>query len=203
MKLVLMPGMDGTGDLFAPFIEAAPPEFELLPRYPEAGPFAILAESFSGPGAIEYAARNPERVLALVLCNSFASPPVPRFVRRLPFVRPPRFAIRVFLTGSRVMVDEVRATIAKVPRSVMRARIDEVTRVNVLAALRAVRCPILDLRGAGDRLIPRRCIEEIAPFASQRVIPGPHLLLQVEPREAWREIAPFLSTRAAAAPVRS
>jgi surfactin synthase thioesterase subunit len=34
-KLVLLPGMDGTSELFAPFIAALPKDFEPIPiRYP-------------------------------------------------------------------------------------------------------------------------------------------------------------------------
>ena len=69
MTLVLLPGMDGTGQLFAPFLAALGPEFrtrvvsypvdqplgyaelELLARaaIPARGPYVILGESFSGP----------------------------------------------------------------------------------------------------------------------------------------------------------
>ena len=78
-KLVLLPGLDGTGKLFAEFLEALdlgssaqvvpyPPdiplgydELETLVRaaLPAHGPFIILGESFSGPLAIRIAARPP------------------------------------------------------------------------------------------------------------------------------------------------
>jgi len=69
VTLVLLPGMDGTGELFSKFIETLAPGTEsIVVRYPTTGalgyaeleriarsklptdrPFVILAESFSGP----------------------------------------------------------------------------------------------------------------------------------------------------------
>ena len=73
--LVLLPGMDGTGDLFAPLLSALPPALRtIVVRYPcdrplgYAGrtrgpkdqPFVLLGESFSGPiAAAIAAARRP------------------------------------------------------------------------------------------------------------------------------------------------
>ncbi|HEX2836088.1 MAG TPA: hypothetical protein VHW00_23995 [Thermoanaerobaculia bacterium] len=103
ITLLLLPGLDGTGTLFGEFIAALPPHIapvviryptdealsyeELLAfieeRLPE-GTFAVLGESFSGPLAIELAAKSP-RVRAVILCASFVRSPV-RFAAWL--VRP-------------------------------------------------------------------------------------------------------------------
>lgn len=94
-KLVLLPGMDGTGLLFAPFIEALPQGFEARPesypndrplsyseleelvrmRLPVSEPFVLLAESFSTPLAIQVAAANPAGLRALILVAGFATNP--------------------------------------------------------------------------------------------------------------------------------
>lgn len=93
-RIVLLPGLDGTGALFEPFLSAAPagvwPEAVALPAEPlgyaafaarladrvRPGPDTVLvAESFSGPIAVALAARH--QVAALVLCNSFDAPPRP------------------------------------------------------------------------------------------------------------------------------
>ena len=66
--LVLLPGMDGTGELFSPLIKELGPDIQTvvirypdLPldyaaheafaraRLPSTGPFVVLGESFSGP----------------------------------------------------------------------------------------------------------------------------------------------------------
>src|SRR6266699_1972425 len=78
--LVLLPGLDGTGELFAPFVQSPSNHFsctvvsyprdkllnyqQLIPRIREAMPwnerFVLLAESFSGPLAFQFAAVQPE-----------------------------------------------------------------------------------------------------------------------------------------------
>ena len=94
LHLVLLPGMDGTGDLFAPleetlagrlpvhrmayptdqpmgYAQLAPWIRERLP----AEPFVLLGESFSGPLAIELAAHPPAQLRGVVLCCTFAQAP--------------------------------------------------------------------------------------------------------------------------------
>lgn len=96
--LVLLPGMDGTGQLFAPLIEQWPADsgiaLEVL-RYPAdaclgyaalvdwvlaalptEGDYVLLGESFSGPVAVMVAARRPQGLRALVLVCSFVKPPL-------------------------------------------------------------------------------------------------------------------------------
>src|SRR4051812_248219 len=96
--LVLLPGLDGTGELFAAFIAALPgrdvrviaypadramtysqlEEFvrEGLPRGED---YFLLAESFSGPIGISIAATTPPRLKGLILCGTFATNPLPDF----------------------------------------------------------------------------------------------------------------------------
>lgn len=102
LTLVLLPGLDGTGDLFRDFVRALPPEFDVLTmRYPtdrclpyselieivratcpQSAPIVLLAESFSTPLAIQYAATNSASLKGLVLCAGFATSPV-QGLRRL------------------------------------------------------------------------------------------------------------------------
>ena len=95
-KVVLLPGMDGTGELFVPFIEALPAPFETItahfppdsclsysqlggivqPLLPVSEPFVLLAESFSTPLALQCAAAKPPNLKGLVICAGFATSPV-------------------------------------------------------------------------------------------------------------------------------
>ena len=97
VRLVLLPGMDGTGDLFEPLKQAMGPhavidvvrypgqqvlgydELEPLVRaqLPTQEPFVLLGESFSGPLAISIAASRPAGLRGLILCCSFARRPKP------------------------------------------------------------------------------------------------------------------------------
>jgi hypothetical protein len=100
MRIVLLPGLDGTGRLFTRFLAAAPPGLRLtavsLPEdastydrlagsiegnLPDGEPLVLIAESFSGPLAVTIAERRS--ISALVFCNSFVAPPRSRSLRWL------------------------------------------------------------------------------------------------------------------------
>jgi pimeloyl-ACP methyl ester carboxylesterase len=102
--LVLLPGLDGTGDFFQPLLEALGAGVRThVVRYPVSGaydyatcqqlvraelptdgPYVLLGESFSGPVAISLAAQAPQRLAGIILCCTFAGNPRPR----LAFIRP-------------------------------------------------------------------------------------------------------------------
>jgi pimeloyl-ACP methyl ester carboxylesterase len=101
MRLVLMPGMDGTGFLFDPLLreltalglESTVVSYpgarvvgydELLAMVrstlPTAETFVLVAESFSGPLAVRIAADPPAGLRGVVLCATFVQSPL-RFLR--------------------------------------------------------------------------------------------------------------------------
>lgn len=102
--LVLLPGLDGTGDFFQPLLDSLGTQFRTrVVRYPVDGGFdyatclelaraalpideqyVLLGESFSGPIAIELAAQAPQGLVGVILCATFACNPRPR----LSFIRP-------------------------------------------------------------------------------------------------------------------
>src|SRR5262245_4084057 len=114
---VLLPGLDGTGKLFEPFVRFAPTGVNtVVVDYPTSEASIgvlerrvrerltdrclVIAESFSGPIGIRVA--SDSRVRALILCNSFVSSPMPSVFRHLVlapfFVFPvPKFLIRSVL----------------------------------------------------------------------------------------------------------
>lgn len=190
MHYVLLPGMDGTGDLFDNFVEAAPqgvettvvryPTDEVLtyPEYvdlaesylpPDGSPFVLLGESFSGPVAISLAARRPAGLRALVLCNTFASGPWWRGFGHLPWnlllgMPAPGLGLGYFLCGFSGMsryADEIRATNSKVSPAVRASRLREALAVDVRPQLAELTCPVLYLKGTRDRLILARSLREI------------------------------------------
>jgi pimeloyl-ACP methyl ester carboxylesterase len=145
LPVLLLPGLDGTGDLFEPLVATAPkhlrPVVVSLPQLsaydellegirsqlPATGRFAIVGESFSGPLAVAVAREQAERVAGVILCNSFLSPPRTRTLRFFPwsllfFLPPPKWAIRRFLTGRSDLASTVRAAIAKTPRRLLAGR---------------------------------------------------------------------------------
>jgi len=183
MTLVLLPGMDGTGQLFAPFVVALGHEFNVkVVRYPtaepmgyaelealaraalpEEGPFVILGESFSGPVAVSLAASASCRLKGLVLCCTFVRNPRPLFawvrslVGFLPVASAPVGLLSHLLLG-RFATAELRSALARVMSQVspsaLRARLAAVLAVDVSSKLAAAKVPTLYLRASRDRVIP-------------------------------------------------
>lgn len=226
LKLILLPGMDGTGELFTDFADALPELFEtVVVRYPSdrflpyselasivrkscpvSGPFVLLAESYSTPLAIQYAAANPANLAALVVCAGFASSPVWGWRRvlasllapimfRIPL---PKFAAEFWLLGPNApssLLTAVQAAISSVKPNVLAARVREVITCEVLAELEQITVPILYIQAKQDRLVRVKCLEDIRRIKPQiRVakLDGSHLLLQREPRKSAELVSEFL-----------
>lgn len=197
-RIVLLPGMDGTGTLFDRFRAAAPPHVRLdvVPLPVEALSYAevaeaiapvaaltpetvVLGESFGGPLALMLAARSP--VAAVVLVNSFIRSPVPPRVARLATpmffrLRPPEAMLRRLLVGMDAdagLVRELRAALDRVPAKVLAARVREIAGVDAggaLDALARARRPLLYLRATADRVVRDASVEAIRARAPHLVV---------------------------------
>jgi len=228
MELLLLPGMDGTGKLFAPFLAHLPPH--LLPRvisYPSDqvltydqllerieipdGQFAIVAESFAGPLGIQLAARSGH-ARALVLIASFAHKPA-----RLPALlcqvlcRPwlfrigsPDFALRFLLLGQQAAnaeIAEVRTVLRSVRPEVLAGRLQEIFAVDVRAKFAHNQVPTIYIAGSQDRLVGPKTVKELKalrPDMKTVFLDSPHLVLQRKPAEAARIVTDFLRESALA-----
>lgn len=225
-QAVLLPGMDGTGELFLDFIAEISDEFETKDvRYstdkyqsyselvglirvsvPADAPFVLVAESFSTPLAIHYAATKPPNLKGLVLCAGFATSPLRgwrRFVASI--IAPiafrftlPTLACKLFLVGADApasLVTAVRSAISIVRPNVLSGRLRSVLRCDFRADLAQVDVPILCIRAERDRLVGASCLEEILrvkPETHVVAVSGPHLLLQREPAQTARIVAGFI-----------
>jgi pimeloyl-ACP methyl ester carboxylesterase len=224
VRVLLLPGMDGTGRLFGRFVAATeaagarnhyeavayPNDRELDYAQLEAmvreriteEPTAIVAESFSGPMAIAIAANPPPGLRALVLVASFARAPAPRWLA--PLIGPGRFRrtpsrleVRAALTGwasPRALVDEVREAIAAVAPAVLAARARALLEVDVGRELERIELPMLVLRARSDRLVAARALPRLPAHARTLELAGPHLLLQSAPGPCVDAIEGFLQT---------
>ncbi|MES2642998.1 MAG: alpha/beta hydrolase [Myxococcota bacterium] len=195
MHFVLLPGLDGTGELFEPIREAlagaghvatviAYPRDEALDYaslvervvLPDV-PFVLVGESFSGPVALALAARRPPSLRAVVLVATFARPPLLGSPFLLPFVGAllfrlalPPVLLRCLLVGFRApasLVGRVAATVRSVPPGVLAHRVRAVLAVDAESAARACTVPVLYLRATHDRLVPGRCAAHLGAL-----IPG-------------------------------
>lgn len=204
LTLVLLPGMDGTGTLFEPFITALGQdvavqvvsypavdalgysELEAHARQslPSSGRFILLGESFSGPIAVAIAASQPPGLVGLVLCSTFVRNPRPVFgplrhiANLLPVKLAPLPVLSKLLLG-RFSTPALRAAfaaaMAQVSARALRARLRAVLGVDVSKQLRAIDVPILYLLARHDRVVPVSALKHI-----QRIAPN----VQVAPISA-------------------
>jgi pimeloyl-ACP methyl ester carboxylesterase len=190
VTLVLLPGLNGTIDLFASFQTAASASFKIIavayPDDPNLGyaelvevarkslpineEFLIVGESFSGPIAISIAASMPPGLIGLVLCCTFSQNPRPSFssLHWLPSLVP----LRLIPSGviARVLLGRyakskaasvVVATVRKISSSLVRARLLAISRVNVSKIFSTVKVPVLYLRARGDLFVPKTAADRL------------------------------------------
>jgi len=196
-RLVLLPGLDGTGNLFESFVEAlgreihstvvryaSPPlarysecRAAVVARLPRDEPYILVGESFSGPIAVAIAAAQPPGLCGVVLCASFIASPRRslRWFRSciplMPMHAAPQWANSFFVCGKfgdARLRQSIGTATAAVTSHVLRMRLREIAMVDVSEELRKVAVPILYVRGTHDRLVPGSCAELIARL-SQRV----------------------------------
>jgi len=183
--LVLLPGLDGTGKLFAEFLKVLdssigtlvvtypkdiPMNYDQLETLvtaalPTDRPFVLLGESFSGPLAIRIAARRPEFLVGLVLCVTFASNPyswagawVRPLAKFLPLKSLPRWVRAPLMWGSASPNRAPRQSeraMAGVSAIVIRQRIASLLAVDETAALVHISAPTLVLCATRDRVVSK------------------------------------------------
>jgi len=182
--VVLLPGMDGTGEQFAELcrhLDARlravvvaypcdePLSYEALEsfvrgRLPTDQPYIIVAESFSGPIAVSVAASAPRGLLGLILSCSFVRNPHPwlrvcrPIVRCLPFRSLPVSVMSGALLGrfsSPPLRKMLAHALAVVSPDTFRTRIRALLEVDVSGCLSQMKVPLLYLRATEDRVVPK------------------------------------------------
>ena len=220
----MLPGLDGTGILLEPLLARMPPWIKpVVVKYPESGAntyqellgyidkeltslghFAILGWSFGGPLAVMIADRYPERVSALILCNTFLTPPYPalvplRFLLNTPVIACIRALRRLRFLFPAYANEEFRRAKARTWRTVHAQNLAQRARaaltIDVRNHLGHVNTKMAYIHSLHDEVIPRRCLDEvlsIAPFLSLCNINGNHMALFLECDQAAALIVNFL-----------
>lgn len=181
--LILLPGMDGTGRLFGPLIEAFGERVKtqvvtypkdstedypsLITRVraelPKTGDYVLLGESFSGPIAIALAAESPPGLVGLVLCCTFAKSPRPQLLKLTPLsallprallASMPAFVVLLGKYFSFELFQLIASSVKELSPNAFRARLAAVANADFEADLKRVTQPILYLRATADVLVP-------------------------------------------------
>src|SRR5712692_9324294 len=210
--LVVLPGLDGTGSLFASFCHSLPECLtptvvsypgdkllnyqQLIPRIREVMPWdqshILVAESFAGPLAVQFAAAQPEHIRAIVLVASFVRNPIhplldwARFLVKDSWLQKPlsESMLKRFFAGEDCpagLAGQILETIHSVRPDVLAHRVRMALETDVSQLLRSCEKPILYLAGTQDKIVGKRGLESIRairPDVSGVEIDAPHLLLQ-------------------------
>ena len=220
----MLPGLDGGVGMSAPFLDALRAhgvDADALPLplhgaqdYPTLAawlqpllpqqPWVLLAESFTGPLAVQIAAQAPPGLRGLVLSTTFARRPVPMpaasaLALSLAWPQPPLPVLTRLLLGRWRTPDNVRAlrlSLAEVPARVLRQRAAVTLQVDVRPLLPRITLPTLCLQARQDRLLwPPSVAELLAllPDARHVALQGPHLLLQARTEQAAAVVARWVT----------
>lgn len=226
-SFILMPGLDGTGLSFEPFLKFIPDDVHInVIRYPAdkllsfeetvecaaAQVFPgkhgiVIAESFSGPVAVEMIASGRIEAKALVLCATFAKSPHPivwsiiRFLRLPLLIRPnmPALFFKIVLGNNKLIVALVplwKKVHADVPAQTMEHRLGLINRVDVTKSLQKLSLPCLYLQATNDRIVSSSSLTDFKsniPHLVIQRIEAPHFILQAAPQECLEAIEQFIS----------
>lgn len=224
-EIVLLPGLDGTGELFDRVAQRLAEGLKVtVVRYPQdpllgyAGyaklvretigdrKVFLLGESFSGPVAILVATQLKSQITGLVLAATFVKSPWPGWLlRRATHVDPKtapsriRDAMLMGSYGDPELVRRVDEIVQTLPRPVRNSRLRAIAEVDVRTHFSRLTCPILVLHGRGDWLVRKSSMQNAVcekGRARMIVIPGAHMLLQTRPAEAAAEIIHFAKSSA-------
>ncbi len=219
-QLILLPGFDGTGTLFAPFLRELPLGIVplvipyptdrncsadellgiVLSYLPKSEHYVLLAESFSGPIALKASTLNQNPPDALILCASFAICPLPRIVIRLLGIcenalacrRPPRWLVRRYLLGkaSEGTLSLFYGAICAVSPSVLTQRLQVLLEFDEGYITARLTFPLLYLQATRDRLVGVRNVSFL-----QRRYPAMQII-QIESPHMILKVQPHASVRA-------
>ncbi len=210
MKYVLLPGLDGTGDLFEPFrssfgnetITISYPNSENLSyenlvnlvydKLPKEE-FVLVGESFSGYIAYKVALMKPDFLKAVVFVASFLEAPRP-YVLKLSSLLPrqtllslsaPEIFVRTFLfnkSASASLLEKFKSILNEVPPSTLSFRLSEIEKLSF--PIEKCQTPAIYIQAANDKLVPAECagrFRELFNDFSIFRINGPHFIMQCNP----------------------
>ncbi len=186
MKIVLLPGLDGTGVLFKPFIDALlsdidsliityPPDVKLsylelvnfvMAQLPSEK-FVLVGESFSGPIAYQIALRKPDNLSSVIYVATFLSNPS-RVLLKLAHMLPvsfllalpmPKFIIKSLLLGvdaNKQIIGLFKQSIKQVSPSVLSFRLQEIAKLSNSHQPCEVKSTYI--QATNDKLVSKGCV---------------------------------------------
>lgn len=188
MKIVLLPGLDGTGILFKSLLDALPNSIDsLIIDYPTNSKlgysdlvnlvidqlpnerFILVGESFSGPIAYQIALLKPDRVASVIFVATFLSNPR-NFLLKLTSFLPvryflslliPNFIIKSLLLGRSIKNNDItlfKQAIKHVPPPILEFRFREIAKLHNSHKLCNINATYI--QATNDKLVPSSCLKD-------------------------------------------
>lgn len=219
MRLVLLPGLNGSSALFAPLLaELEDIDCQVL-ELPEHGPqdypsladalmeqlgttpFVLLGESYSGPLAYQLALRQPTGLRGVIFSASFLSRPNPALALLAHLPMPQTLATQPWLlralclgkTADEHMLQRVQREIRRLDPRLLRTRL--ATLAGLQAPTQTLHLPCLHLWPQQDRLVADSTAERLSKACTdirQVRLDGPHFILQTRPKACANAIVEFI-----------
>lgn len=220
MKLILLPGMDGTGILFdlllaslqcpcqiMPLPAGDDQSYRFLTDYVEPKlpneDFILLAESFSGPIAAQLATRDLPHLRGVIFLATFLIAPKPALLRLARFISPKRlmrlplahYFIRKLFVGWDYPVARFSQALDLVTAATLKARIRTLERLMGNELSTESTLPALLLVAQNDIFVTNnqlRTFKKYFPNLCTVCVPGTHFLAQSNPSACALHINSFL-----------
>lgn len=218
MKIILLPGLDGTGSLFKGLLEALPNELdvdvislnnlegesyvnqakELANKY-ACIDVTLIAESYSGRLAYEWCGLSNSRVRSLVFLASFISPPslISKLAGYLPvsLLKPHRLN-RYLMSklgfagkGSAEHVNQVFQSLERTDNHKLKQRLRNISQLDAPTAIHTI--PSIYIQPSNDYLVGKNVVAILASrFHNLAVeqLTGGHFIGQSAPQECAKII---------------
>ncbi len=221
LKIVFLPGMDGSGELFGPLLtlladieytiiklpHTGEQDYETLTNYvksylPDEN-YVLIAESFSGPIAARICSENPANLKAVIFAASFLSTPsklLLPFARQLPLKLMSKlplseFVIKKLLLGDNAsieMINQFRSVLKQLPSKTLQLRIKSLQSLE--RPIGNIDIPALYLFPTNDRLVSKAKSDEFSQLFSNLIIKeidGTHFIFQSNPKDSADALLDF------------
>lgn len=188
MKIILLPGLDGTGVLFKPFLDALPVNIDsLVIDYPANKKlnyqdlvnyvidklpnekFILIGESFSGSIAYQIALLKPDNVVSVIFVATFLSNPHKLLLKTASFLPMklllslpvPTLIIKSLLLGYSAdpkLINLFRSALKRVSPDVLLFRLQEIAKLTNANQL----CDInsIYIQATNDKLVSEHCVKD-------------------------------------------
>jgi pimeloyl-ACP methyl ester carboxylesterase len=221
-KLVLLPGMDGTGELFEEFLSNYDGDYLVIPL-PKSGPqdhaslakfikeqlpaedYILLAESFSGGIVPELIKLSPTHLKGLIFVASFISSPN-QFLLSIAKLLPIKVLASAPLStifhkflfvgqgASKELLSKFITITKSIPDLVLNSRLEVMSQQRLPITTSDI--PSIYIQALTDRLISSKKGQEFTKVfinIEYIEIEGPHFILQSQPKESARLITEAIS----------